>query len=75
MYVIDMGAFPMRFMLKVIILIAICFALYHFFGPQIDSMFHKAKNEMHGFVQPHHSNLPQVTKQERQYYPIEKRTQ
>jgi hypothetical protein len=70
-----MEAFPMRFMLKLIILIAICFVLYHFFGPQIKSFFHTTKNDIHGFLEAPYPDVYHEAIQERKYYPIEKRTQ
>lgn len=77
-HIIEMGVFVMRFLIKLILVVALGYVIYHFYGPQIDSMIDKAKatlsNAMKaGPTTPNHDKDSE--EQHRQYYPIEKRTQ
>ena len=63
----------MRFLLKLLVVVALGFVLYHFFGPQMDALYSKAKtsvSEMFGKDQKQGSD-----DKDRKYYPIEKRAQ
>lgn len=66
----------MRFLFKLIILVGICYILYHFFGRQIDDFFAGAKTTMQHIIKGQHADhSSDRAHEEPQYYPIQKRTE
>jgi hypothetical protein len=66
----------MKLLLKLVILAVIAFVLYHFYGPQIDDFFARAKITLGHVMNGQHAKHPAGphSEQEPKYYPIEKRT-
>jgi hypothetical protein len=66
----------MRFLIKLIILAAVCYVLYYFFGRQIDDFFAGAKTTVQNIMKGQHIEQPaHRAPEEPKYYPIQKRTE
>jgi hypothetical protein len=68
-------ALSMRSLLKFVLIFAVIWLLYHFFGPQMDSLWEKTKTGFHDWVGTGTGSESSNGQEAPKYYPIDKRVQ